>query len=141
MPQVDDVTEESPMDEKTEEYYRKIIELCMAEEIPVMIVVSPYEVTSEEQMKYNYASRIAAEYEVDFVNFNSSKWYERMELDFSQDMADFAHLNFKGNVKYTNALAEEILEKYSLPDRRDSDAYFSWSMHSKAEHDTGNGIR
>lgn len=29
MPQVDDVTEESPMDEKTEEYYRKIIELCM----------------------------------------------------------------------------------------------------------------
>lgn len=131
MPQVDDVTEESPMSEKTEEYYRKIIELCIAEEIPVMIVVSPYEVTLEEQMKYNYASRIAAEYEVDFINFNFSKWYERMELDFSQDMADFAHLNFRGNAKYTHALAEEILERYSLPDRRDSDAYFSWSMHSK----------
>lgn len=86
-PSVDGVLEEGVMTKKTEQYYRKIIELCKDEEISLMIVVSPYILSVEEQRIFNYAKKIADEYGVPFINFNSSEYYTKMGLDFSTDLA------------------------------------------------------
>ena len=119
------------LNKKTEEYYRKIIELCISQDIPLFIVVSPYGITEKEQKQINQAELIAKEYGIDFINFNNTNYYSLMELDFDTDFADRDHLNHIGNVKYTDFLAGLIQEKYNLPDRRGNSDYSDWAMHSK----------
>ncbi len=130
-PDPDKITAETPLLPKTEEYYRKIIELCKQENIPLLIVKSPYVLNEASMKKYNMSKKIADEYGVPFINFNSSKYYNSMKLDFSKDFADDGHLNYMGNVKYTKALADEIKKRFDIPDRRGQQEYESWEMHSK----------
>ncbi len=130
-PDPDKITTETPLFPKSEEYYRKIIELCKQENIPLLIVKSPYILNEDSMKKYNMSKKIADEYGVPFINFNSSKYYNSMKLDFSKDFADINHLNYMGNVKYTKALAEEIKKRFDIPDRKGQQEYESWEMHSK----------
>lgn len=130
-PEVDEVDSVLPLRKKSETYLRKIIELCQQEDIPLLLVKSPQVLSENEKKQYNMTGQIAQEYGVPFVDFNSSRYYDEMGLDFSKDYADAGHLNYRGNVKYTNALAEEILSRYELPDRRGEAGYESWEMHSK----------
>lgn len=120
-----------PVIAKEEEYYRKTVELCQEQKIPVMTVISPYPLSAEEQQKHNYLKKVSDEYGISFVNFNSSDFYRRMELDFNSDFSDSDHLNYQGNEKYTRVLAGYMLEEAELPDRRGDPAYTSWAMHSK----------
>lgn len=129
-PDPDRITSETPLLPKTEEYYRKIIELCKQENIPILIVKSPCLLDENSMKKYNMSKKIADEYGVPFINFNSSKYYNSMKLDFSKDFADEGHLNYMGNVKYTKALADEIKKRFDVPDRRGERGYKSWEMHS-----------
>lgn len=130
-PLVDHVLESFPMTLKTEEYYLKIIELCKSKNIPLMIVVSPYILSEQHQKIYNYSNQLALQYDIPFINFNSSYWYDKMGLNFETDFADPSHLNYLGNVKYTKILGEEISKLYTLQDRRGQEAYASYDLHSK----------
>ena len=119
------------MKNKSEKYYRKIIELCQEKNIPLVIVVSPYIVTQREQKIYNYAEAIAEEYAVPFVNYNSEEYYDLLDIDFQSDFADQGHLNYKGNLKYTQAIAELVTSVYSFEDHRNDSKYLDWQYHSK----------
>ncbi|MCI8994072.1 MAG: hypothetical protein HFI30_00080 [Lachnospiraceae bacterium] len=121
--------EEYPLHEKAERYYRKIIELTQREEIPLLIVVSPYVgIEQEEFGKYNQAERIAEEYGVPFVNYNLLT--EEIGLDFALDSADSGHLNHLGSAKFTSYLGKYISESYTLPDHRGDEAYSSWEINA-----------
>lgn len=128
-PSVDEnVIEDLP--EKSEVYYRKIIELAQENEIPLLIIVSPYSSYNQfEAGKYNMASKIAEEYGVPFINFNNS--YEAMQLDFSTDFHDHSHLNYKGSEKYTSLLGEYIVKNYQIPDRRNEAEYYTWELNAQ----------
>ena len=129
-PNVNAVTERKDMSEKTEMYYRKIIELTLKKDIPLLIVVSPYAgITETEQSVYNTASDISAEYGIDFINYNLL--IDEIEIDFSHDVADVGHLNYRGNQKYTHALGEYIVNNYNIPDRRNNKKYKTWEFDSQ----------
>ncbi len=115
-PQVADVDGRERLQERTEEYYRKILALCVREDIPLLVVVTPYVTTPEKQLRFNEASAIAAEYGVPFVDYN--RQYEEIGMDFLTDMADDGHLNAEGGAKFTRALGAYIREHYGLPDWR-----------------------
>jgi len=119
------------MKNKSEKYYRRIIELCQEKNIPLVIVVSPYIVTEREQKIYNYAESIAKEYDVPFVNYNSDEYYDKLGIDFQTDFADQGHLNYIGNVKYTSAIAELVTSVNSFEDHRNDSKYLDWQNHSK----------
>lgn len=124
-PDVSDVTERQPLYEKSEEYYRKTIELAIAHNIPIMVVVTPYAgITAEVQAMYNTASDIATEYGVQFINYNLI--YEQIGIDFATDAADTDHLNYRGNVKLSKDVGRLIQEKYGVPDHRGDNDYQTW---------------
>lgn len=130
MSDVSDVIERKDMAEKTEKYYRKTIELALENNIPIVVVVSPFAgIKPEHQTIFNTASDIAHEYGISYINYNL--FYEDMELDFSCDAADGGHLNYRGNPKYTKALGKYIKENYSITDRRGDKAYESWEANAK----------
>lgn len=129
-PDITDVIDRAPMTEKSEEYYRKIIELAQSNDIPISIVVSPYPGITEQQQKiYNYASDIAAEYSVAFINYNL--YVDDIGLNYSEDFADQDHLNYKGNQKYSSVLGDYLIQNYTLKDRRDDEEYMSWENGSQ----------
>lgn len=119
------VNDRTPLHEKTEKYYRMIIELAQEKDIPIVIVVSPYaNITIEDQEMYNMAGDIAEEYDVEFVNYNL--YIQDIGIDYSCDAADASHLNYIGNKKYTLYLGRYICENYDVSDRRNDNRYDSW---------------
>jgi len=125
-PDIGNVTEMIPISEKAERYYRRYIELCAQEDIPLLIICSPYQVTEDAQKIYNYMFSVAEEYGVPYLDFN--KMYAELGLDFSVDMCEWSHLNEKGNVKYTAYLGNYLKEHYEIPDRRGDKAYITWQQ-------------
>jgi hypothetical protein len=112
------------MTPKTEFYYRAIIELCIQENIPLEIVVTPYVISPQEMQIFNSAYDIASEYNISFTNLNCN--YDEIGFDFESDMADSAHPNHRGSTKISHYIAVKLKEKYIISDNRNNILYATW---------------
>ena len=117
LPDVTWVTETGKMEKKNEKYLKEIIDLAKEQDIPLLLVAAPYmEVGEEDEMLYNQVAEIAAEHQVDFVDFN--RQFEQIGLDPQKDFAESSHLNYYGSEKYTsylgNYIAKHFKEQVSL---------------------------
>ena len=132
---IEKITERENLTPKVEKYLRKIIELLKSEDIPLVLIVTPYPVSpgNEEHVRqfriYNTVADIADEYGVPFINYNL--FYDEMGIDFETDFADSVHLNYKGNPKFTSYMGAWIEENYEIPDRRGDEAYDDYNRMSK----------
>lgn len=119
------ITEPAEMYEKTEKYYRMIMELADEEGIPMIVIISPYAgITEWEQSIYIRASEIAQEYSVPFLNCNLIN--HDIGVDFVSDVADPGHLNYKGNQKFSKYIGVHLKSNYEIPDRRGDNKYKTW---------------
>ena len=83
------------------------MDLAKEQDIPLLLVAAPYmEVGEEDEMLYNQVAEIAAEHQVDFVDFN--RQFEQIGLDPQKDFAESSHLNYYGSEKYTSYLGNYI---------------------------------
>ena len=115
--------------EKSEKYYRMILELAKEEGIPVLVAVAPYAGMGKgEYSKFNTAADIAEEYGVSFLN--GGALVSDMGIDWESDAGDDSHLNFRGNVKFTSYIGNYIKTHYDIPDRRGDDRYLSWDENA-----------
>lgn len=122
---------------KTEEYYRKVLELAEAEDIPVLIVFAPFSsITDEEKDKINKAMLIAEEYGVDCIDCTTSEFVYNIGLDFKNDYVDQVHMNYRGDEKFSKYLASYLDYKYDLPDRRGNDLYADWEAEIEVRKQT-----
>lgn len=129
-PNVSGVTEVGEMTEKTEEYFKKIIELAQDHDIPLLLVSAPYiGGVEEDKMIYNQVELIAKDYGVEFIDFNEH--YTDIGLDLEKDFAEASHLNYYGNEKYTRYLGKHIVKHYEVTDRRGDERYDSWEKNAR----------
>lgn len=120
-----------PISEKTETYYRKLLELAAEHNIPVLTVLAPMPTTAECYSRMLTAKSIAEEYGQTFIDYNNH--YEELCIDFSKDIADqYGHLNKSGAEKFTAAVGQYLSEHYEIPDRRGDAKYESWDLALKA---------
>ncbi len=127
---VSGVTDREPLLDKTEKYYRAIIELALEKEIPIFLLVSPYAGINEDaQRKFNTAGDIAAEYGVPYLNCNLLN--DEIGIDWTLDAGDVAHLNYRGNQKFTRYIGKYLAENYDIPDRRGQQDYLSWERNAE----------
>lgn len=125
-PEVENVTDLTPMTEKEEKYFRLILELAKEENIPLLLISVPFAVNEDAQKIYNYTFEIGREEGIEGIDFN--KLYDEIGMDFENDMADEFHLNIPGSKKFTTYLGKILKEKYSVPDHRGDEEYFSWNL-------------
>lgn len=120
-----EITDRAALYEKTEEYYRKTIELAKENDIPIVVVISPYAGLGQwDQQIFNTASDIAGEYGVDCLNCNLL--LDEIGIDWKTDAADVGHLNYRGSQKYSNYIGNWLKENFIISDRRGDDRYDSW---------------
>lgn len=115
--------------EKTEKYYRAIVELAREAGIPIEVIVSPFSSIGEEQQKrFNRAGEIAAELDVPYLNCNLL--VEEIGIDYATDVPDTEHLNYRGNRKFTKYIGNYLKGKYELPDHRGETKYATWQRNA-----------
>ena len=128
---VSDVTEIGYMSPKSEDYYKRIIDLAKENGIPIEVIVAPYaDCYDEEQKVFNRAQEIAEEKDVPFLNCNLI--LDEIGIDYETDAADSDHLNHRGNQKFSRYIGDHICAEYDIPDRRGDSAYDSWAR--QADH-------
>lgn len=123
------ITERAALREKSETYYRAVIELAQKRQIPIMVMISPYAGISEEKQKQlNTIGDIAAEYQVPFINCNLI--LDEIGIDFALDAADYAHLNYRGNTKLTHYIGAFIKENFEVSCRTGDVRYATWQRNA-----------
>ncbi len=127
-PEVHTITETMPLTSKNEEYLLKIINLSKENNIPLLLIVAPYQLNAENQKKFNYIAQLAEKHNVPFINYNLK--YDDIGLDFNTDFADTHHLNYRGNVKFTRYLSSYLKTNYEIPDRRGEENYQTYNLMS-----------
>ena len=112
------------MNEREEEYARKIFALAQEENIPMLLIGLPNPDYANDHMYYNTLWQIASEYGIERVNYNDPSI--RFGLRYSSDFADWQHLNVKGSVTFSRKLGTDLREWFGIPDRRGDPRYESW---------------
>ena len=110
------VAETLSLGQKQETYLRKIIALCNAKKIPLVLLISPYPASEKEAARFNEVEQIAVE--ENLLCWNYLKSYKEIGIDPDADYVDSAHFNVKGNLKFTRAIGNKLSETFNLPDRR-----------------------
>ncbi len=121
-PDFSQITEQMPMTEKTTLYFQKFLDLAKKEEIPVLLILTPYIVQEDDQKVYNTVTELLASYPADqvmFINFNEA--YDEIGIDFENDFADYDHLNVDGCQKFSSYFGKVLRTCYELPDHRNAD--------------------
>ena len=106
-------------------YLRRIIELCQAQGIEVLLTEFPYPATKEARMLANGVQAIADEYGVSYLNFLEEDKIDVINL--YTDMNDsYSHVNDSGARKVSDYLGAYITTHYDIPDHRTDASYASW---------------
>ena len=122
--------ERSELAPEMAEAFEATLEVCdelKAEGKEVLFVLSPYVVKDGEMDKFNSAADMIRAHGFDFLNCNDEAVLEEMGINWETDYYNSKHVNYQGAEKYTSYLTEYIKENYEIPDRRDDEAYSSWS--------------
>lgn len=106
------------------QYLRKIIELCQAEDIDILLVSLPMIPTEEQQRWINSAQAIADEYDILYLDMKQECTFLNLNTDFHDEY----HLNSSRNRKTTQVLGAYIAEQYNLPDYRDDAIAAKWNQ-------------
>lgn len=123
-----DYDKEELLAPRAEEYYRKILKLAKDENIPIAVVVVPYELNHYEMGKYLTAEEISKEYDADFLNANLI--LDEIGLDETEHFYDPAHMNAKGSAVFSSYMGKYYKEKYNLSDRRNDPKYDSFKRNA-----------
>ena len=121
---VSDVSEIQPLSEVIDGIFRELLTYCKKNDLQVLFVVHAYQITEEDQKKYNYMEDIIEEYGFDCLNVNDH--FEEIGFDAERDFYNMNHTNLLGADKYTGFLARYINNNYPLPDHRGDAGYREW---------------
>lgn len=118
------------------EYLEKIVALCQREDVPLLLVAVPFTTPENDDLNrqavVNGMAAYAEEWGLPYLNMMQE--VREIGFDFSTDMSDMYHVNWRGMEKVTAALGDYLARHYDLPDRRGEPAYQSWEMDLPAYH-------
>jgi len=129
-PTCNKITEKGKLEDGAQKTFIDLLDFCKKENLKVLFTVCPYAIKEEDQMKYNTMKDIIKSYGFDYINTNEN--YEEMDIDFSRDFYNEAHVNCFGAEKYTAFLEDYLEEHYDLPDKRGDKLYSSWDINYTA---------
>ena len=106
------------------EYLRRLVEMCKARGIDVVLTNVPYPPAGEDDQAYsNAVYYVAEELGVEYIDFV----YMDQIVDYTTDCYDAnSHMNPSGARKVTDYLGQMLSDRYGVPDHRSDAAYALW---------------
>lgn len=116
-----------------EEYLYRFIELSKQEGFSLVLMNIPYIMNETEYAIYARAARICRENGVAVVDYTDPALAAEIGFDYSTDMAEHAHVNYRGAKKITSHMGSYLKENYSLPDQRQQPEFARWQQLAEIE--------
>lgn len=107
---VSQITETRVGTGKSLTYIGKMIDLAEEKGIRLVLFKAPSNATAEEKMFYNGVAALARERDVEFIDYNTPEWYQKLGLDMTQDFYDQHHLNESGMKKFTGSFGAYLAQ-------------------------------
>ncbi|MDE7031445.1 MAG: hypothetical protein K2P63_15985 [Lachnospiraceae bacterium] len=123
-------TEKKQLPKKSEEYLRKLAELCQSQDVELLLVNLPVDFGAKHgvmgdmekmQLYYNAVHDFAAAHQIQYWNYMNCT--DKLGLDPKNNYDGGYHLNIRGAEKLTDFMGRYITEHYSLHDRRSDSGY------------------
>lgn len=116
--------EKSSLNLITRIYLYRVIQLCKANDIQLLIAATPT-TQNWDYKKHNAMEDFCAENGVDFLDMTLLT--DELSIDWETDSRDEGdHLNYYGAMKVTAYMGSYLTSHYDLPDHREDSAYQSW---------------
>ena len=120
------ITDEIPIPAEQEETLRELLTYLAERNQQALFVMTPANLTYDQQKMCNYMKGIIETYGYTFLNMNDYR--EEIGIDFATDFYDGGgHTNVLGAEKCTAFLEQYLTEHFVLPDKRGQEAYSSWN--------------
>lgn len=117
--------DEEAIEANCENYLLKIIQSCKEKDIPLLIIMTPGESDTQTQKRYNYIQSLAADNDVDCIDFNEH--IAELGIDPAKDYMDNepnnSHLNVYGAEKLSKWLGNYLASNYELTDHSQDSEY------------------
>lgn len=117
------------------EYVKKIIELCLDENIEIILCGLPFNVSPKSQNDLTYGFLLSKQYGINYLGPDEILENINPKTDFNDHTDDNSHLNFSGASKFSEYVGRYLQENYSLPDHRSEDQYQNWNEYYKGYFD------
>ena len=102
--------EREPMQEVMAEYLDKIADLCLENDIELILVKNPF--GEQTVMRYNTTMDYAEAHGLEYIDFNEKEIYAKLGLDFATEMADGDHANLWGAMKLSDYIGSYLAGIY-----------------------------
>ena len=123
--QAEDTTQMLPEKSVCVEYLEKILEVCSARDIDVVLTFLPMATSyDQDRQAVNTAAQIASERGILFLNMLPHE--TQSVVDYYTDMSDDTHLNANGMRKMTSYIGAVLKDACVLPDHRADTNYAAW---------------
>lgn len=135
------ISEGNIIDQENEYNLERIKALCEKENVPLLLLVVPFQASEDEMKGLKAIETWALENSVPFLDMNV--YSQEIGIDWKMDMVDAGHANYIGATKNALWLGEELKANYELPDRRNNPKYKNWETsdmifeHQKLENELG----
>ena len=123
----------------TVKYYRKMINLCKANDIQVVLITMPLH---RDFVNHTAIHDFSEEEGIKYINFNEPQYLKAIDIDNRIEWRDEYHLNFWGSVKFPKWLGALIDEEFDLPDRRTASdpSWEVWREHYSQFYNRFSGL-
>ena len=111
--------------EVTQKALESLLDYCDDEQINVLFVTVPNAITDEAKLAGENTIEQMVQ-ERGYPVLDLFQHIEDMELDITTDYYNPKHTNIHGAIKYTDYLAQYLVENYGFEDKRGDPAYSSW---------------
>jgi len=125
-PQVPKTISEYSLSDKTISWIEDILQVCEKNNCECLFIKTPLAGYDEGQYAYFQAFNEYCQKEnVKFLDLNN--YVDDIGLDFDEDYADKAHMNWNGQKKLSNYLGNFIKVQYDINDKRGNYLYDNWN--------------
>lgn len=102
-------------------YFNKMVDLCKENNIKLILFKLPD--LDWDTERYNATCRLAEENKLEYIDFNTEKYYKEIDFNYANDTEVLNHLNILGTEKVTNYLGKYISENCEIEDKRGKEEY------------------
>lgn len=107
--------------EKTLNYLQNIADICKDEGVQLMLIKTPIIAGNWNYAMENQISAFANRNDLIYINY--SDYFDEIGLDVHTDYLDMQHLNYAGADRFTTYLGNDIINNYTVSDRRNDKKY------------------
>ncbi len=118
---LEEVEEETVLPEEALFYLDKLVSFCEEASIDLILVKTPAD--GWEDGDHLAIQSIADEYNLEFIDFNYSDYFEALEFNFATDTIYGIHANYYGASKLTSYLGEYLVNNSNVTDVRNQEGF------------------